>query len=227
MIGLASGHLKSRLWDIMITTIPHRHATLCELLADLDRQITAMPVSVGALLYRDNLSVPYGDKIAAMIEVSRAAYVSCVDDDDLLAPDGVYRIVEALASEPDYVGFKVAWTRDGQPQISVEHSLRHPAWTGTENMLMRSVMQFNPIRREIATAGTWAGGYEAERQWQASVLATGLCKTEAWLDGDPVYLYRESTADTFKTTRFPLPAEAIPELPEYPWLTILDAPGSC
>lgn len=211
-------------WDILVTNIPHRHATLRELLADLDFQLKGADpyhLQVTVRLYRDNLTVEYGDKTRALLESSLAAYVSCVDDDDLIAPGGVARVLEALDSWPDYVGFCVGYTRDGQPQMPVEHSLRHPAWQNSPERLLRSVMQFNPIRREIALAGKWHGGYEAERRWQEAVIASGLCKKEAWLGEPPVYLYRERTADTFKTPRTAMPADQIPPLPAYPWLRVL------
>lgn len=230
MIGMAAGDLiQGRLWDLLICTIPHRHATLCELLSDLDYQITDSESDglVGAVLYRDNLTQDYGFKNQFMLEHSAAEYVSCIDDDDLLTPHAVARVTDALVHKrPDYVGFKVRWTQDGRPMPPVEHSLRHPAWANGEDRLLRSVMQFNPVRRKIALTGRWEGGYEAERRWQAGVLAAGQCKTEAWLDGEPVYWYRESQRDTFKSERKALPASQIPPLPRYPWLTVLDAPGS-
>lgn len=221
-------------WDLLIATIPHRHAKLCGLLAELDHQIRysgKQPASrqAGAILYRDNLLVSYGDKTQALVEASEADYVSCVDDDDLLAPDGMRRITAALRTRPDYVGFAVAWTRDGVPQIPVEHSLRHPRWHNGDGMLLRSVMQFNPIRRDIALDGTWEGGYEAEIRWGDGVIKAGRCQTEAWLPPPAVYLYREETADTFKTAEAlpPLPADQIPPLPAYPWLRVLKTPESC
>lgn len=224
------GHLPA--WDLLIATIPHRHATLTELLADLDRQIEVAPPSyrmhgVGVLLYRDNLTVSYGDKTQALVNASGAEYVSCIDDDDLLAPDGVARVTTALRGRPDYVGFNVAWTRDGVPQVPVTHSLDCPRWHNSPERLQRSVMQFNPVRRDIALDGTWAGGYEAEIRWGNGVIAAGRCKREAFIPGPPVYLYRERTGDTFKTARTPVPPEAIPPLPAYRWLTVLVAEGSC
>jgi hypothetical protein len=224
------GHLPT--WDLLIATIPHRHATLTELLADLDRQIEVAPPSyrmhgVGVLLYRDNLTVSYGDKTQALVNASGAEYVSCIDDDDLLAPDGVARVTTALRGRPDYVGFNVAWTRDGVPQVPVTHSLDCPRWHNSPERLQRSVMQFNPVRRDIALDGTWAGGYEAEIRWGNGVIAAGRCKREAFIPGPPVYLYRERTGDTFKTARTPVPPEAIPPLPAYRWLTVLVAEGSC
>jgi hypothetical protein len=220
-------------WDMLIATVPHRHKLLCELLADLDRQIEVAPPSyyiagVGAIVYRDNLLVSYGDKTQALVEASTADYVSCIDDDDLLARDGVRRIMGALRTRPDYVGFTVAWTRDNEPQIPVEHSLRHPHWHNGEDKLLRSVMQFNPVRRDIALDGTWEGGYEAEVRWGLGVLEAGRCKTEVFLPDPPVYYYRENQADTFRllAARAPVPADQIPPLPPYPWLRVLSTPES-
>lgn len=218
-------------YDILITTIPHRHETLCELLACLDAQIEVAPpayylAGAGVLLYRDNLAVSYGAKIRVLLEASRAEYVSCVDDDDLLAPDGVRRVMAALRGRPDYVGFPVLWTRDGVPQARVEHSLRHGGWSGEEGLLKRDISEKNPVRRELALLGTWEGGYEAEARWADSIRATGRVRTEAWLD-EPVYFYRENTADTFRTARQPWPADRILPLPAYPWLTVLKTPESC
>jgi hypothetical protein len=219
-----------RLWDLLVATIPHRHKTLCELLADLDAQIAEAGATglAGAVLYRDNLSQSYGDKTGALLQASRARYVSCIDDDDLLAPGAMRRVLDALQQEePDYVGFAVEWTRDGEPGLPVEHSLRHPRWENGEDMLVRSVMQFNPIRRELALDGRWEGGYGAEKDWGDGVIAAGHCRKESWLPPPPVYRYRECTADTFKTERQPVPADQIAPLPGYPWLTVLHAQGSC
>jgi hypothetical protein len=218
-------------YDILITSIPHRHEKLLELLACLDRQIEVAPPAyflygVGAIIYRDNLSVPYGDKTRALLEASSANYVSCVDDDDLLLPGSVSRIMAALRTRPDYVGFRVKWTKDGEDRIAIEHSLRHAGWSDSPDLLCRDLSEKNPVRRELALLGTWSGGYEAERRWAEGVRASGKCVTEAWIP-EEVYWYRESSADTFKTPRSPLPPEQIPPLPAYPWLRVLDAEGSC
>jgi len=205
-------------WDVLICTIPHRHATLLELLEDLDQQ---WQPGLGALLYRDNLESSYGAKTQALLEASRAQYVSCIDDDDLLAPDGVARVMAALESQPDYVGFTVHWTTDGVPELPVEHSLTYGGWANRADKLVRDITQFNPVRREAALTGTWEGGNGAERRWSDGVRASGLCREQAWVPGGPVYYYRSSSTDTFKTERRPLPPDTVPPLPSYPWLTVI------
>lgn len=199
-------------WQVLITSIPHRHEKLLELLECLDGQ--AQP-GFGALLYRDDLEVSYGDKTQVLIEAATADYVSCVDDDDLLAPDAVEKVITALEKLPQYVGFRVRWTRDGVPQLPVVHSLACGGWHDRPERLERDITQFNPIRRDLALLGRWEGGYEAERRWAAGVRDSQRVGDEEFID-EELYYYRESTADTFKTDRQKL--GHMPELPSYPWL---------
>jgi len=217
-------------WDILITSIPHRHQMLCELLAELNGQIkqTELRYSrvsdyasrpVGVILYRDNLEATYGDKTQFLMETSHAEYISCVDDDDMVAPDYVRRVLAALGGKPDYVGFPVRWTRDGVPQIRVEHSLRHYGWGQNANLVWRDLSEKNPIRRDLALLGRFSGGWEAERRWADLVRSSGRCVTEVWI-GDPMYYYREVQDVSFRAKREPMP-EPLPKLPYYPWLTVI------
>lgn len=199
-------------WDILTTSIPHRHESLLRLLAELDRQ---MAPGAGMILYRDDLEVPYGDKTQALIEASGADYVSCVDDDDLLAPGAVAKVLAALEKAPQYVGFRVRWTRDGAPQLPVIHSLSCGGWHDKPDRLERDITQFNPIRRDLALLGRWEGGYEAERRWAAQVRDSLRVGDEEYID-EELYLYQERTSDTFKTDRRPL--GIMGDLPSYPWL---------
>jgi hypothetical protein len=203
-------------FDILISSIPHRHESLCALLEALDAQLPSP--GVGVRLYRDNLEATYGEKQAALLASSQADYVSYIDDDDLPAPDYVARICAALAEGPDYVGYPVRWTIDGEPQIRVEHSLRHRRWENAPGMLLRDISEKNPLRREYAHHGVWQGGYGAEQQWAAGVRSGGHVRTEVWIP-EPMYYYQYSTTGNFGTVRHPM-AE-LPDLPSYPWLTVL------
>jgi hypothetical protein len=131
-------------WDIMICSIPHRDRSMNELLGELDAQ---MRPGVGVIAFRDNLETQYGSKIAQMIAHSQADYVSCVDDDDMVAPDFIRRVTAALKEEPDYVGFPVRYTRDGDLQKPVLHSLRYHVWEDREGA------RHHPVQPHPARAG--------------------------------------------------------------------------
>jgi len=204
-------------FDILITSIPHRDGLLRGLLAELDQQITIPQIR--CFVYRDNLELKYGDKTRVLVETSQAEYVCCVDDDDMIAPDFMRRVMAALRKRPDFVGYPVLWTRNGVQQIRVEHSLRYAGWNGNDQLLYRDLSEKNPIRRELALLGKWEGSYAAERAWADNVRATGLACKEEWID-DPMYYYRENPDIGFLVERKPF-EEPLPDLPDYDWLTVI------
>jgi hypothetical protein len=211
-------------WDLLLPTLPHRHEQLCSLLAEIDRQWQA---GLGMIAYRDNLHRPgnasYG-KWQDLEEMSAADYTSFIADDDWIAPDFVARIMEALESRPDYVGFGVKYTIDGEPAMPVEHSLRHTGWANSPAILTRDLVHHNPIRRDLALLATWrTDTQEADRAWAADLRASGKVRTEAWIP-EQMYWYQES-GDSWTRTggkREPLPEAEIEPIPSYPWLTVRD-----
>jgi hypothetical protein len=209
-------------YDILILSIVHRDALLRDLLAELDRQ---MRPGVGVIVYRDNLEARYSRKSRALIEASSADYTSFIDDDDMVVPDFIARVTAALESRPDYVGFPVRWTIDGVQQIPVVHSLRYGGWRNHSDILVRDIVHFNPIRRELALAGSWdhpdGADHGADGHWAYTIRQTGLCRTEAWIP-DLMYFYRFRTGNSFLAPRQPMPADQIPPLPSYPWLRSID-----
>lgn len=205
--------------DICICSIPHRDAMLRALLGELARQVIP---GVGVVVYRDNLQQTYGGKIAAMWGQSRADYVCCVDDDDMIAPDYVARVMAALESRPDYVGFKVRYTSNGDLQKPVIHSLRFGCWETREKCIVRDISEKNPMRRDLALGAEWEGQYAAEARWAAGIRQAGQVRTEVFIDDD-MYYYQFILSDHFNTGRNPWPGE-ITALPDYPWLTKMGMP---
>jgi len=221
-------------WDLLLPTLPHRHAQLCALLAEIDRQ---WQPGLGMILYRDNLQRPgnasYG-KWQDLEEMSQADYTSFIADDDWIAPDFVARVMEAMESKPDYVGFGCRYTLNGQPQMPVENSLRHGRWENTGGMIYRDIVHHNPIRRDLALLATWVTGtQEADRVWAADLRATGQVQAEVWI-GEEMYYYQE-TSDAAGDGNIgnswsnwhgglpqPVPESEIQPVPSYPWLTVRD-----
>ena len=209
-------------WEVLIATIPHRHERLCSLLASFGRQ---WQPGFGVRVLRDNLQrsgwAAYG-KYQDLTEASRAEYTCFVDDDDEVAPDYVARIMEALETRPDYVGFKVYFTEDGRRNWYADHSLPHGGWYSSGNWLLRDISNLNPIRRELALLADWHEVTDVE--WASVLRASGQVRTQAYIDAEMYRYYRCST-DGFITPREPMP-EPLPELPSYPWLTVMDTPGN-
>lgn len=212
-------------WDLLLPTIPHRHDLMCGLLAEIGRQ---WQPGLGVLVLRDNLQRPhvasYG-KWQDLEEMSRAEYTSFISDDDWIAPDFVSRIMEALETGPDYVGFKVRYTVDGQRAGEVRHSLRYAGWEDGPELHTRDIAHYNPIRRDLALLATWQVTHqEADRTWSAALRATGKVRTEVFID-EEMYWYREtgeSWSRRLGSWPGPLPEDQIPPMPEYPWLTVRD-----
>ena len=46
-------------------------------------------------------------------DMATADYTSHLANDDSVAPDFIPRVLEAMESDPDYVGFKVRYTEAG------------------------------------------------------------------------------------------------------------------
>ena len=211
------------LWQLLIATIPHRHGRLCELLACLDAQ--ALP-GFGALLYRDNLASPISAKRQALLDAATAEYVSFADDDDWVSPFFVFRVLSELGARPDYVGFPVDYAVDGSPVQRAEHSIRYDGWHSWPERMVRDISHLNPVRRDIAVAARFDGGDSEDYRWAAGIRAAGLIREETWIP-EVMYGYRFSSVDCHRTRRRPLPARSVAPLPAYPWLSVLQVPGSC
>ena len=218
-------------WDILLPTIPHRHDRMCALLAEIDRQ---WQPGLGMLLYRDNLQRPGNASYAKwqdLEEMSAAEYTSFIADDDWIAPNYVSRVLKAMEDKPDYVGYAVRFTSNGQPMMPVEHSLRHGRWENTPRMLYRDIVHHNPIKRELALLVTWATDHQsADATWGKDLRETGQVQTEVWIP-EQMYYYQEKTNAGVGDNSWtywhgglpqPMPESEIKPVPEYHWLTVRD-----
>lgn len=205
-------------WDILICSIEHRTDMLTDLLNELERQLVP---GVGVRVYRDNLETVYGTKCQRLLNSSTADYISFLDDDDWIEPDFIHTIMEALEQAPDYVGFRVRFTKDGNPQLPVIHSLQHHGWIDGPDALYRDIVHFNPIRRDLALRGVWEGGDGADRRWANQLREQGCVKTEIFIDRE-MHHYRNRTWDTFTLSSLQQPLTEHPSRPGHEFVTWLE-----
>ena len=133
--------------EILVPTIPSRAAMLEKLRAVLKPQCKR-----SARITIDDGPGTVGVKRQRMIEQATGDYVAFVDDDDMVAPDYVARILPCLKSKPDVVGITMHVTMDGhdyRPSPIFRHSLRYREnhhWQGQE----RTPHHLCPLRRDMA-----------------------------------------------------------------------------
>jgi hypothetical protein len=208
------------LWQILIPHIAGaRHAKLCALLDVLAPQM--MP-GVEVVIYADNLEASYEAKLQALTDSATADYVSVLSDDDMVAPDFIPRVTEAMAPGPDYVGFRVRYTEDGIAQRPVIHSLACGGWNDNsrDGEMHRDLMYYNPVRREHAQRVRFRGP-TCDIEWADDLRALGCVRTEVFIDAE-LHYYQRVSSDNFHTARQPLPAGEIPDPPARPFARYLD-----
>jgi hypothetical protein len=144
-------------WAILIPTIPQRAESFERLLGVLLPQLDEHGGRVRVLAWRNRGTPRLAEIRDAMLADAGTDYVSFIDDDDLVPDYYVAEVVQALASRPDHVGFKLDYCPAGGPAEVVEHSLTWHAWgRSVEGVLYRDFTHVDPIRRDYALKGQFA-----------------------------------------------------------------------
>lgn len=171
-------------WTILVPTIPRRDHLFRRLLDVLLPQLDAYEGRVRVRAWRNEGSPRLAEIRDQLLAEADTEYVSFVDDDDLVPAYFVKRIVEALDSRPDKVGFKLEYFRDGEFCEVVEHRLERYKWGRDElGQLYRDLTHLDPVRTELARLGQFARakpGRAEDRIWVKQVRAH--LRTEVHID---------------------------------------------
>lgn len=206
-------------WAILVPTISQREPLFLRLLVVLLPQLDAAGGRARVIAWRNDGEPRLAEVRDAMINSADAEYVSFVDDDDLVSPDYVSSIVDALDKRPDHVGFRVAYCVDGIEREIVDHSLQHGRWhRNAAGRLVRDFTHLDPIRRDIATRGRFAtakNGRPEDRVWCRQVRP--FLFSETYVD-DVLYryLYSESTSSWQRPERL-VPSAAPRPVVDHPY----------
>ena len=172
-------------FQILIPTMPTRGPLLDRLLRCLIPQLVP-----GVTYITDDGVGSIGVKRQRMVAMASADYIAFIDDDDLVAPDYISRILSCLASGPDCVGITMHVKMDGRdwhPSPIFRHSLRfaeNKYWNGQD----RTPHHLCPLRLEVARKSRFS-----DKMWGEDFdFAHGLLphlKTEEWSGDEPIYFY--------------------------------------
>lgn len=177
--------------SILIPTIPDRADLLARLLARLEPQLVP---SVEILLASDSGERSIGQKRNEMLDAAEGEYICFCDDDDLVAEDYIARILSALESRPDVVGFKLRRYVNGALRGEAIHSMRYTENrnlpSGDGEFFERMPNHLNPVRRELVLAVRFPPINQGEDTDYSKRLRPML-RTEAFIDAHLYdYLYR-------------------------------------
>lgn len=211
--------------DILIASVAARHDQLVALLDHLAPQLEPFDGRARIIVNRDDCIEPVGMKRNQLLLAATARHVCFVDDDDQVHPDYVGRIMEALVSDPDYVGFRVSVSNNGYPQKIAIHSLENSEWSETDSAYLRGISHLNPIRREYALLGLpFQPGFGEDKAWADRVASSGLVKREVFIEGSPLYHYDYRTSGSLFAGGI-RHVGPVPDLPPYQHVRDIRAAG--
>ena len=112
--------------SILIPSLEERRKTLEQLKTELANQIGKRNVEVLSL--SDNRQMSIGQKRNMLLTQSTGEYVAFVDDDDMVSPDYIEKVLNALTKNPDCSSLtgEIVFS-DGYSRPFI-HSLRYTQW---------------------------------------------------------------------------------------------------
>ena len=182
--------------SVLIPSTYNRQSMLDELLDHLKYQIEdcSAEESVEIMTDIDGGELSVGKKRQRLIEAANGLYVVHIDSDDLVPNDYLERILLALESEPDVIGFDGYMTHDGVNRENFKISKDLPYITIKDATGSNQYARFNnhlsPIKKSIALQiGFKDLKFAEDYDYALRLKESGLIKKEVYINHD-MYHYR-------------------------------------
>jgi len=182
--------------SILIPSLEERKPKFEQLKAELANQMGKRNVEVLSL--SDNRQMSIGQKRNMLLTQSTGEYVSFVDDDDMVSPDYIEKILNALTKNPDCSSLtgEIVFS-DGYSRPFI-HSLRYTQWIDDHEgkVYYRPPNHLNAVRRAIAVQvgfPPWNSG--EDRSFSMGIRH--FLKKEEWIEG---VIYNYKCSKTFEET---------------------------
>ena len=140
------------LLSLLVATFPGRYGMLDKLLDYLNAQIEAYEPGLVEIVIDDKPAPSLGEKRQRLLDRARGRFMAFVDDDDLVAPDYIRRVVGAIENNPDADCLSLVGivTTNGNKPERFEHSLKYNKWDTVDGLHVRMPNHLNAIRTSIA-----------------------------------------------------------------------------
>ncbi len=173
-------------FSILICSLTFREGYLARLLDGLIPQLTP---DVEILINCDRAEKSTGRKRQELIVQASGDYIAFIDDDDLVPPYYIEKVLKAIESNPDYVGFQLHLISEGIMQKPVYHSIKYQGYYDDDTGFYRDITHLNPIKRSIALQFPYQDRLIGEDAfWSKAVRESGLVKSEEYIE-QPMYCY--------------------------------------
>ena len=144
--------------------------------------------------HEDSRELSIGAKRQAMVEAARGEYVAHFDSDDWPHHEYLAKIIEALQTRPDCVGFyvEVHGLNGGRRVERAIASNRFARWCSKckGHDYVRTIYHKNPVKREHALAvGFKDMRFGEDHDYSIRLKAAGILKDEVFID-QALYVYR-------------------------------------
>ena len=140
---------------------------------------------------KDNKEMSIGEKRHHLLAQCDADYMVMVDDDDMVREDYVQRVLSALESNPDCVGYLEAVNIGGMQGIAC-HSNRYARWGANKDGydFVRTIFYKDVIRTDIAKhVGFRDMRYGEDYDFSIRLKDSGLLLREVFIN-EVMYFYQ-------------------------------------
>ena len=171
-------------FSILVCSLTERAEMLERLQEVLRPQLTD---EVEVVVNVDNREKTVGRKRNELLAQAKGDYVAFVDDDDIVSPDYVAKVINAVKSNPDCCGIEGEFTNNGENRKKLVHSLQAGRWYEHNGVCFRTPNHLNPIRRDIALKVGF-NELNAGEDRDYSFRLKGLLRREEYISGI-IYFY--------------------------------------
>lgn len=190
----------SILWTIGILHLPKRKQSYDALINELNKQIVECNSQeiIEIVTETDDGRLSVGTKRNKVLDKANGEYVCFIDDDDMVTPIYVSKILNALQSKPDVVELVGFLPHHNLPFI---HNLKCGGHFRKDGIQFRTPNHLNTIKTEIAKKIRYVEISHGEDQdYSHRLWQSGLMKTEELIH-ERMYIYQFNPR-TSETTKF-------------------------
>lgn len=190
--------------SILIPTMPYRKQKFDRLMDNLNTQ-KRPNVDINVLSTDNSLDI--ATKRNLMLSNSKGRYTAFIDDDDVVKGNYIDSILAALESEPDCVGFKLAYIRDGIHSATIDQSMKFKTHDkkvyrkndgSAFNYVSKPINHINAIKSDLFRKIGFPSGVKYGEDRLFSLMLQRFLTSEEYIDDHLYYYLFDSNDNSLK-----------------------------